>query len=181
MIETGETDSEFLGIYFFLPSISHRSEYINEYFKNVLISPIDITHKQFNDWGGCDLNTATLDLFGADKTIMSGFAGNYFSSVCCSCADLNKDMICIHCKRLRYSLNNDTKKVSLKKEDLPEEFKLIEIDIYLKKIHKRRSVFFSFLRMKMKLNHHWIRMTGAIFSAEKNYVNVIFYFWDLKK
>ena len=55
------------------------------------------------------------------------------SSICCSCADLNKDIICIHCKRLRYSLNNDTKRVCLKKEDLPEKFKLIKIDNYLKK------------------------------------------------
>ena len=75
MIKTGETDSEFSDFYFFLPSISHRSEYINKYLKNVSISPIDITQKQFNNWGGCEFNTAKPDLFSADKT-MSGLAGN---------------------------------------------------------------------------------------------------------
>ena len=71
MIETGENDSEFSGIYFFLPSITDRSEDINKYLKNVSISPNDITQKQFNDWAGCEFNPAKLDLFGADKTIMS--------------------------------------------------------------------------------------------------------------
>ena len=88
------------------------------------------------------------------------------SSICCSCADLNKDTICIHCKRLRYSLNNDTKRVCLKKEDLPEKFKLIKIDNYLKKYISADRIF-SFLMRTMKLNHLWIRLIGMIFSAEK--------------
>ena len=46
---------------------------------------------------------------------LTGFARNYFSSVCCSCPDIDKDGICIHCRRLRYSLNNDTIKVCLRK------------------------------------------------------------------
>ena len=71
MIETGKFDSEISNIYFFIPSITDRSEDINKYLKNVSISPIDITQKQFNDRPGCDFNPAKLDLFGADKTIMS--------------------------------------------------------------------------------------------------------------
>ena len=71
-IETGEIDSEFSNIYFFLPSITNRSKDVNQYFKNVSISPIDITQKQFSDWAGCEFNSAKLDLFGADKTVMSG-------------------------------------------------------------------------------------------------------------
>ena len=54
IIETGEVDSEFSNIYFFLPSITDRSEDINQYLKNVSISPIDITQKQFDDWAGCE-------------------------------------------------------------------------------------------------------------------------------
>ena len=38
---------------------------------------------------------------------LTGFAGNYFFSICCSCSDIDKDSIWFHCKRLRYSLNND--------------------------------------------------------------------------
>ena len=72
MIETGEIESELSNIYFFLPSITNRSKDINQYLKNVSISPIDITQKQFNDWAGCEFNPAKLDLFGTDKTIMSG-------------------------------------------------------------------------------------------------------------
>ena len=72
IIETGEIDSEFSNIYFFLPSITDRSEDINQYLKNVSISPIDITQKQFDDWAGCEFNPAKLDLFGPDKSIMSG-------------------------------------------------------------------------------------------------------------
>ena len=39
--------------------------------ENVSISPIDITQQQFNNWAGVDSNPAKLDLFGADKAIMS--------------------------------------------------------------------------------------------------------------
>ena len=39
--------------------------------KNVSISPINITQQQFNNWAGVDFNPAKLELFGADKAIMS--------------------------------------------------------------------------------------------------------------
>ena len=71
MIETGEFDLDFSKIYFFFPSVTDRCEDITKYLKNVSISPNDITQEQFNDWPGCEFNTAKLDLFGADKTIMS--------------------------------------------------------------------------------------------------------------
>ena len=74
MIETGEIDSDFSNIYFFLPSITNRSEDINQYLKNVSISPIDITQKKFDEWAGCEFNPAKLNLFGPDKSIMSGAA-----------------------------------------------------------------------------------------------------------
>ena len=71
MIEAGEIDSESSNIYFFLPSITDRSEDTNKYLKNVSTSPIDITQKQFDDSTGCSFNPAKLDLFGADKAVMS--------------------------------------------------------------------------------------------------------------
>ena len=40
MIETGEIDWEFSNIYFFLPSITDRSEDINQYLKNVKFLPL---------------------------------------------------------------------------------------------------------------------------------------------
>ena len=75
---------------------------------------------------------------------MTGFARNYFSSVCCSCPDIDKDGIYIHCRRLRYSLNNDTIKVCLRKENIPTEFKLIKINNYLQKyVNADPHFFFS--------------------------------------
>ena len=65
MIGTGEIDSESSNIYFFLPSVSDRSEDINIYLRNVSISPIDITQKQYKDWAGCSFNPAKLDLLAA--------------------------------------------------------------------------------------------------------------------
>ena len=46
MIESGEVEGEFSNIFFFLPSITDRSEEIDKYLNNVLISPIDITQQQ---------------------------------------------------------------------------------------------------------------------------------------
>ena len=71
MNESGEADTEFSNIYFFLPSITDRNEEINKYQKNVSISPIGITQQQLNNWVGVDFNPAKLDLFRADKAIMS--------------------------------------------------------------------------------------------------------------
>ena len=60
MIETGEIDSEFSNIYFFLPSITDRTEDINQYLISVSISPIGITQKQFDDWAGVNLTLQSL-------------------------------------------------------------------------------------------------------------------------
>ena len=46
---------------------------------------------------------------------------------------MNKNVACVHCKRLRDALNCDTIKLCLKKEDLPGEFELVEIKKYLEK------------------------------------------------
>ena len=65
---------------------------------------------------------------------MSGFPGNYFSSICCSCAEIDKD------KTLLKFYKNKT---LLKKKDLPKEFELIKIDNYLQKyVNADRHFFF---------------------------------------
>ena len=75
---------------------------------------------------------------------LTGFAGNYFFSICCSSPDIDKNWICFPCKRLIYSLNNDTIKVCLTKENLPKEFKLMKLDNYLWKcINADPHFFFS--------------------------------------
>ena len=57
--------------YFFLPSITDRSEEINKYLNDVSVTPIDISQNQLNTWDETDFNPAELDLFGMNKTIMS--------------------------------------------------------------------------------------------------------------
>lgn len=73
---------------------------------------------------------------------LSGFAGSYFSSICHNCRVLNKDMICIHCKRLRFTLNCETMKVCLRKGDLPKEFNFLEIYKFLEKYLKADAIFY---------------------------------------
>ena len=67
MIESGEVESDFSNIYFFLPAITERSEDINQYLNNVSISTIDITQSQLNDWSGTKSDTSKLNLFGLEK------------------------------------------------------------------------------------------------------------------
>ena len=50
MIESCVVGSESSNIYFFLPSITDRAEDINQYLKNVSITPIDIKQEQLNVW-----------------------------------------------------------------------------------------------------------------------------------
>ena len=71
------------------------------------------------------------------------FTMNYFSSICCDYVYLNKNVVCVHCKRLRDALNSSKTKVCLKKEDVPKEFKLIEINKYLKR-HLRVDLVFYY-------------------------------------
>ena len=70
------------------------------------------------------------------------FARNYFSSIGCSCLHVNKNIACVHCKRLRNALNFDTLNLFLKKEDLPREFKLVEIDKHFGKHIRADPIFY---------------------------------------
>lgn len=50
MIKSGELHLEFLQLYFFLPSVTDRSEEINQYLQNFSITPINIKQQQQNAW-----------------------------------------------------------------------------------------------------------------------------------
>ena len=52
MIESGEVEGDFSNIYFFLPTITDKSEEVIKYVNNVSLSPVDITQSQLNDWVG---------------------------------------------------------------------------------------------------------------------------------
>ena len=71
MIESGKAEDECSNIYFFLPSITDRSEDINKYLNNVSIFPVDITQSQLNAWAGTDFDPSKPDLFGIEKNTMA--------------------------------------------------------------------------------------------------------------
>ena len=68
MIKSGEVEGNLSNIYFFLSSITDRSEDINQDLNNVSISLMDITQSQLNNWGGTKFDPSKLDLFGLEKT-----------------------------------------------------------------------------------------------------------------
>ena len=70
MIESGEVEGGISNIYFFLPAITDRSEEINQYLKNVSITPIDINQNQRDTWSGTNFDPSKLDLFGLVKNTM---------------------------------------------------------------------------------------------------------------
>lgn len=49
-IESGELESEHLQLFFFVLSITDRSNEVNQYQKNINIYPIDLTQNNFNQW-----------------------------------------------------------------------------------------------------------------------------------
>ena len=52
MIESGEVNMKMPQLFSYLPSITDRSADINQYLKNVSISPFDVTKKQLDIWTG---------------------------------------------------------------------------------------------------------------------------------
>ena len=72
MVESGELDSEFSQLYFFLSSLTDRSEEISQYLENVNTTPIDIKQNQLNVWAQNGVfNPAKLDLYGESKIVMA--------------------------------------------------------------------------------------------------------------
>ena len=69
MIESGEVEGEFSNIFFFLPSIIDRSEEIDKYLNNVLISPIVITQQQLNGWAETSFDPSKLDMYAVIKCL----------------------------------------------------------------------------------------------------------------
>ena len=50
LVDSGEVGSDMSKMFFYLPSITGRSEEINQYLKNVSISPFDISQQQLDIW-----------------------------------------------------------------------------------------------------------------------------------
>ena len=95
MIGSGEVESDYLNIYYFLPSITDRSEEINKYLNNVSVTPIDITQDQLNtSTNSKDVNPAELDLFGVNKKITANSvikSLNYMNDISNSNLTINAD------------------------------------------------------------------------------------------
>ena len=63
IIDSGKVDQKMSKMYFYLPSITDRSEEVNQYLKNVNISSFDLSQKQLNVWsGGVDFIPSKLEI-----------------------------------------------------------------------------------------------------------------------
>ena len=62
-LESSELNTDFSKVYFFLPSITDRSEKINQYMKYVNIHPFDIVEKMFD----ADFNPSHICILPATK------------------------------------------------------------------------------------------------------------------
>ena len=71
MIESGEVESEMSNIFFFLHSITDRSEEINKYLNNVPVCPVDITQQQLNGWAKTSFDPSKLDTYGLEENMMT--------------------------------------------------------------------------------------------------------------
>ena len=70
MVESGELESEYSKLFFFLPSITNRAEEINKYMNNVSFSLIDITEEDFQQWlPDHNFEPHYLDLYGENQKI----------------------------------------------------------------------------------------------------------------
>ena len=49
-VESGELESDRSCLFFFCPSVTDRSEEINQCLKNVSITPVDVELKKLNEW-----------------------------------------------------------------------------------------------------------------------------------
>ena len=104
-----------------------------------------------------------------------GFMMNYFSSICCGCVFLNKNVVCVYCKRLKDSLNSNTTNVCLKKEDVPREFKLIKINKYLEK-HLRADQIFYYSKEENQIKLSMESLDWGGFFHDKETMRISFYF-----
>ena len=77
---------------------------------------------------------------------------------------------------LRGSLNSETIKICIKKEDLPDEFVPNVINKYLERNTKADPIFFI-QRKKAKLTFLLIRLIAAIFSTQEKPCEYFLYFY----
>ena len=67
----GEVEGKMSNIFFFLPSITDRSEKTDMYLNSVSISPIDIIQKQLIGWAETSFDPSKLDTYGLEKNMMT--------------------------------------------------------------------------------------------------------------
>ena len=70
LVESGEVDLKMSQLLFYLPSITDRSEEINQYLKNVNISPFDVTQKQLDIWAGLTFMPNKLEMSDLETSKM---------------------------------------------------------------------------------------------------------------
>lgn len=85
MIEGGELEGDFSKLYFFLLSVTDRSEEINQYLKNVSISPVDIKREEFDKWASQEFDPLQLDLYGNHKKVMMNCLVEALKHICRIC------------------------------------------------------------------------------------------------
>ena len=62
IIDSGEVNQKMSKMYFYFPCITDRSEEVNQYLKNINISPFDISQKQSDVWSGVEFIPSKLEI-----------------------------------------------------------------------------------------------------------------------
>ena len=75
LIESGEIDLGMSKLFFYLPSITDGSAEINQYLKNVSITPFDLTQKQLDVWSGSTFVLSKLEMSDLETPKMKQAVG----------------------------------------------------------------------------------------------------------
>ena len=71
LYETGQLQTDFSNLYYFLPSITDRSDTINQHMKSVNLRAIDIPDKTFEVKGSLAFDPSKLDMACDEKELMT--------------------------------------------------------------------------------------------------------------
>ena len=71
LFETGQLQNDFSNLYYFLPSITDRSELINQHMNSVNLIPIDISEETFEIEDGVAFDPSKLDISWNEKKLMA--------------------------------------------------------------------------------------------------------------
>ena len=71
LFKTGQLQTEFSSLYYFLPSITDRSESINQHTSSGNLIPIDILEKTFEVKGNMAFDPSKLDINCDEKKLMT--------------------------------------------------------------------------------------------------------------